>query len=94
MKSNKYYLVVSINENEVSNVMLSKKEYDEQLKKITKTLEDAQNDEEEKNQYYMFENEYDDNINHYHMKSVTLSHCLTDITLRRYWTDKGYKFIK
>lgn len=94
MKTNKYYVVVSIDEEEISNVEISKKAYDEHLKKINKALEDAQKDEERKNEYYMYENEYDDNINHYHMKSVRLTHCLTDITLRHFWTDKGFHFTK
>lgn len=94
LKTNKYYVVVSIDEEEISNVEISKKEYNEHLKKVNKTLENAQKDEEKQNEYYMFENEYNDNSKHCHMKSITLSHCLTDITLCHFWTDKGFHFTK
>lgn len=93
-KKEYFTMTVSINEQEISCLSISKKEYEKQLSKFEDVVLANKADDEREIEYTMFDDICNFDEQHYSFRKTRLTTGLTDIVLRHYWCHEGYSFKK
>lgn len=93
-KRDYYTMTVAINEEEISCMTITKKEYEKQLSRFDDVMIANHADNEREFEYSKFDDTYRYEDQHYTMRKTLLNCGLTDIVLRHYYCDEGYSFKK
>lgn len=93
-KKEYFTMTVEINEEEISCLSISKKEYEKQMSKFEDVVLANKANNEREIEYTTFDDTYKFTEQHYSLRKTILNTGLTDIILRHYWCDEGYSFKK